>query len=27
VLETDRTLLIVSGSAFHEVADRLGAVA
>jgi hypothetical protein len=27
VLESDRTLLIVSGSAFHEVADRLGAVA
>ena len=27
VLEADRTLLIVSGSAFHEVADRLGAVA
>ena len=27
VLQADRTMLIVSGSAFHEVPDRLGAVA
>ncbi len=27
VMQADRTLLIVSGSAFHEVPDRLGAVA
>jgi hypothetical protein len=27
VMQADRTMLIVSGSAFHEVPDRLGAVA